>query len=97
MTEDWKLPVAVVVAGALIALAVIVSPNTGPHEIRLSDHERIRIDMATGISQACTTHQRLERCITLSGSDGQFMPYIRHEMRELGFRDVMRAKLRGEE
>lgn len=97
MTEDWKLPVAVVVAGALIALAVIVRPITGLHEIRLSDHERIRIDMATGISQACTTHQRLERCITLSGADGQFMPYIRHEMRELGFRDVMRAKLRGEE
>jgi len=96
MTKDWKLPIAVVGAGVLVATALVVRPISPQQEIRLTDRELIRVDAATGKSQACTIQDRRERCVTVSEAGGQFAPHIRQEMRELGVRDVVRAKLRGE-
>jgi hypothetical protein len=96
MQRDWRLPGALLGAGAMVALAVFLRPVAGPHEIRLSEHEVIRVDATTGRSQACTTLERRERCLTLSGQGGRFLPHIREDMRELGVRDVVRAQLRGE-
>lgn len=92
---DWKIPGAIVGAGVLIALAISIEPTAGIHEIQLSEQEFIRVDTATGMSQACMMHRKAERCITLSGADGKLLPHIRDEMRELGVRSLLRVKLRG--
>lgn len=96
MGTTWKIPGAIILAGALVAGAMYVRPTIGEQEIRLSEQELLRVDAVTGRSQACTTHDGRERCLTLSGPDGRFLPHITEDMRALGVRDTVRARLRGE-
>ena len=96
MNKAWGTPAAIVLAGTLIATAIHVRPIIGEQEIKLSQHELIRVDAASGISKACTKNDTGERCVTLSDGDGRFLPYVTQEMRAVGVRDTLRAKLRGE-
>ena len=97
MDKSWKTGGAIVLAGALIASAIYAGPMIGEQEIQLSEQERLRVDAASGMSQACTTSgSGGERCVTLSNKEGRFLPHITQEMREVGVRDTVRAKLRGE-
>ena len=96
MRRDWKLPLAAALAATLISISVSARPMSGLYQVPLGDREFLRIDADTGKSQACTTESGGERCLTLSEEDGRFMPRIRDEMREIGVRDTVRARLRGE-
>ncbi len=92
--RDWKIPGAIIIASGMISVAVYTALAPQVHEIHLSEHDIIRIDTATGESQACTIQRQAEQCITISGEDGRLMPYIRDELRELGVRELVRRKLR---
>lgn len=74
-------PAAVLIAGAVVALAVYERP-TGTYEVVSLDGGNIaQINTRTGAGEACGLLNGEQRCLTLFDAHGHFLPKIDEERR----------------
>lgn len=79
LESRFSTPVALLIAGALIALAVYEQP-AGAFQIVQMDHGNVaRINTRTGAGQLCGRVEGERRCVTLFDRQGQYLPKLEQE------------------